>query len=112
MNYENNPFGQFEGENSHPQFALIKKHIERAVQDLFLDSLRKKSNDLLYVFNNEEQIDAFVDRILKYWEALENYEICKEVLSLTSDFKERWRNKETEEDSPALLRIKELFKSY
>lgn len=112
MNYENNPFENFEGEGSHPQFSIIKKHIERAVQDLFLDSLRKRSDDLLYVFTSEEQIDTFVSRILKYWEGLENYEICKEVLSLTGDFKERWKNKEEENDSPALIRIRELFKSY
>ena len=28
----------------HPQFEIIKKHIERAVQDLFIDSLRSRSN--------------------------------------------------------------------
>lgn len=112
MRNDNNLFGQFDGETHHPQFTLIKKHIERAVQDLFLDSLRKKSQDLLYVFNSEEQIDTFVDRILKYWEELENYEICKEVLSLTVDFKERWNNRGQNDDSPALLRIKELFKTY
>jgi len=95
----------------HIQFHIIKKHIERAVQDLFLDSLRKKNSDLLYIFNDEEQIDFFIERILKYWENLENYENCKEVLLLSNDFKERWKNKGEDLDSAALDRINELFKT-
>jgi hypothetical protein len=95
----------------HPQFEVIKKHIERAVQDLFIDSLRSKTNDLLYVFNDETQIDGFTERILNYWEGLEDYEVCKEVLDLSKDFKERWKNRETVEESPSISRIKDLFKS-
>jgi hypothetical protein len=96
----------------HPQFEVIKKHIERAVQDLFIDSLRSKTNDLLYVFNDESQIDGFTERILNYWERLENYEVCKEVLDLSKDFKERWKNRESVEESPSISRIKDLFKSH
>ena len=97
---------------SHPQFNILKKHIERAVQDMFLESLRSGTNELLYVFNDEKQIEEFVKRILDYWERIENYEACKEVLELTKDFKERWKNREEIEDSSALLRIRELFKSH
>jgi hypothetical protein len=104
-------FNGFSGESRHPQFPTIKRHIERAVQDLFLDSLRNKSDDLLYVFNDEKQIDGFVERILSYWEDLEDYEACKEVLELTNGFKQRWQERETLEDSSALIRIRELFKS-
>ena len=109
---EQNIFGQFEGEGSHPQFSIIKGHIERAVQDLFLDSLRKRSDDLLYVFATEEQIDFFIQKMLKYWEEIESYVTCKEILSLTGDFKDRWRSRGEEDDSPALIRIRDLFKSY
>ena len=95
----------------HPQFDVIKKHIERAVQDLFIDSLRTKTDDLLYVFNDESQIDSFTKRILNYWEELEDYEVCKEVLGLSKEFKERWKNRESVEESPSISRIKNLFKS-
>ena len=95
----------------HPQFKVIKKHIERAVQDLFVDSLRSRTDDLLYVFSDESQIDAFTERILSYWEELEDYEVCKEVLDLSKDFKERWKNRESVEESSSIARIKDLFKS-
>jgi hypothetical protein len=95
----------------HPQFDVIKKHIERAVQDLFIDSLRTKTDDLLYVFNDESQIDSFTKRILNYWEELEDYEVCKEVLDLTKEFKERWKKQEFVDESLSISRIKSLFKS-
>ena len=101
----------FRNGGKHPQFEVIKKHIERAVQDLFIDSLRSRANDLLYVFNEESQIDGFTERILNYWEGLEDYEVCKEVLDLSKEFKERWRNRESVEESPSISRIKNLFKS-
>jgi hypothetical protein len=101
----------FENGGKHPQFEVIKKHIERAVQDLFMDSLRSKTDDLLYVFNEESQIDGFTERILNYWEELEDYEVCKEVLDLSKEFKERWKNRESFEESPSISRIKNLFKS-
>jgi len=110
--YEDFQFSGFGRESSHPQFSTIKRHIERAVQDLFLDSLRNKSNDLLYVFNDQKQIDLFVQRILDYWEALEDYEVCKEVLELSADFKKRWEDRESLGDSSALIRIRELFKTH
>jgi hypothetical protein len=102
----------FRSSGKHPQFEVIKKHIERAVQDLFIDSLRSRTNDLLYVFNDEAQIDGFTERILNYWEALEDYEVCKEVLDLSKEFKERWKNRESVEESPNISRIKDLFKSH
>ena len=104
-------FNDFRIGGKHPQFEIIKKHIERAVQDLFIDSLRSKTNDLLYVFNDEAQIESFTERILNYWESLEDYEICKEVLELSKEFKERWKNRESIEESPSISRIRNLFKS-
>ena len=101
----------FRNGGKHPQFEVIKKHIERAVQDLFMDSLRSKTEDLLYVFSEESQIDRFTERILHYWEELEDYEVCKDVLGLSKEFKERWKNRESVEESPSISRIKNLFKS-
>lgn len=100
---------EFSLDEKHPQFGLIKKHIERAVQDLFLDSLRNDTNNLVHVFANEAQIDGFTERILKYWEAFEDYEVCKEVILLSKDFKEKWRNREEIPQSEALMRLKNLF---
>jgi hypothetical protein len=95
----------------HPQMEILKIHIERAVQDLFLDSLRTQAPELLYVFSSEDQIDGFVKKVLTYWEELENYEVCQEVVSLAKGFKEKWRNRDLDESSVGLLRIKDLFKS-
>jgi hypothetical protein len=100
-----------EENRDHPQMGILKIHIERAVQDLFLDSLRTQAPELLYVFSSEDQIDGFVKKILTYWEELENYEICQEVLSLAKEFKEKWKNRDMDESSVGLLRIKDLFKS-
>lgn len=102
---------EFSLDDKHPQFNLIKKHIERAVQDLFLDSLRNHPDDLVFLFINEEQIDAFVGRILNYWEGYEDYEICKEVISLSKVFKERWKEREDLPDTPGFERLKNLFDS-
>lgn len=95
----------------HPQFDLIKRHIERAVQDLFIDSLRSETDELLYVFKDESQIDDFTQRVLTYWENLENYEVCKEVLELTKNLKKRWETRESKDvDTAGLSRIRDLFK--
>jgi len=102
-------FSSFNMEEKHPQVEIIKKHIERAVQDLFLESLRKKNDDLVHIFSSEEQIDVFIQRVLKYWEDLEDYEVCKEVVELTTDFKEKWKNRDTLEESSGLTRLKNLF---
>jgi hypothetical protein len=104
-------FYQFNDKAEHPQFDILKKHIERAVQDLFLDSLRSQSTELLYVFTDEGQIDVFVKRILRYWEEFEDYEICQEVISLSKKFKRKWKNRNQDESSIGLDRIRDLFNS-
>jgi hypothetical protein len=101
----------FNLDQKHPQFTLIKKHIERAVQDLFLDSLRNERDQLVHIFTNEDQIEGFLSRILKYWEDLEDYETCKEIISLSEKFKERWKIREDIPASPGINRIKSLFDS-
>jgi hypothetical protein len=99
----------FSLDDKHPQFSLIKRHIERAVQDLFLDSLRNDADNLVHIFLNEQQIEEFIERILKYWEELEDYEICKEVISLSAVFKERWKERDQIPQSEGLMRLKNLF---
>jgi hypothetical protein len=39
---------------THPQHGILKKHIERCIQDIFLTSLRERADDLIYVFDNDE----------------------------------------------------------
>lgn len=107
---------EFEPERSgeplrHPQYDILKKHIERSVQDMFLSSLRSQPVELIFIFEAEEQIDGFSNRILKYWEALEKYEICSEVIELTKQLKEKWKNREDMERTEGLLRIRDIFKS-
>jgi hypothetical protein len=101
----------FNLDQKHPQFDLIKKHIERAVQDLFLDSLRNETDQLTHLFLNEDQIESFVNRLLKYWEDLEDYETCNEIISLSEKFKEKWQFRDKIPISPGVERIKKLFDS-
>jgi len=100
---------KFEVPEEHPQFSILKRHIERSVQDLFLDCLRAPSSELLYVFTQEEQIDVFINRILKYWEDYENYEVCQEVVSLSKKCREEWKNISATSVGAGLARIKDLF---
>jgi len=74
----------------HPQFSVLKTHIDRAVQDLFLVALRNQGEEFIYIFDNEQKIDDFASRMIKYWESEENYEICAEILVLTKELKEKW----------------------
>ena len=95
----------------HPQYDILRKHIERSVQDMFLSSLRSQPVELIFIFETEEQIDGFGNRVLKYWEELEKYEICSEVIELTKQLKEKWKNRGDIERTEGLLRIRDIFKS-
>jgi hypothetical protein len=110
FNFDNsNPFLFGNQGNSHPQFSLIKKHIERSVQDLFLTSLREQPEEMVYVFVEEDQIEKFKSRMLTYWEKFEEYEICQEVSERIEDLKERWKERDTEINPLTLEKIKSLF---
>lgn len=93
------PIGYFQNENwessennlNHPQFEVLKKHIDRAVQDLFLNSLRSQSRDFLFIFDQEDQIEKFSQRMIKYWEKEENYETCSEIVNLKKEMVSEWR---------------------
>jgi len=93
--YPSNGFGS---EGPHPQFNILRKHIDRAVQDLFLSALRNPPAELNYVFRTEEQIDSFTQRMIKYWESNEDYEICAEIQKLGKNFKKDWKEKSNTED--------------
>jgi hypothetical protein len=88
--------------DGHPQFSILKSHIERAVQDLFLNALRTQSPDFLQIFESECKIDDFCRRMINYWEQEENYEVCSEILKLKTKLKEDWKQ------IPAYERGKEL----
>lgn len=109
FNFDNNNPFLFGFGNSHPQFSLIKKHIERSVQDLFLTSLREQPEEMVYVFVEEDQIEKFKSRMLTYWEKFEEYEICQEISERIEDLKERWKNRDTEVNPLSLEKIKALF---
>ena len=78
--------------SNHPQRDLIRSLIERAVQDIFLDSLRNNMKDIVYIFMEGQQIEEFVGRMIKYWEALEDYEKCLEIKTLSEELKKLWGN--------------------
>jgi|688.fasta_scaffold878126_2 hypothetical protein len=77
---------------NHHQFNVLKDHIDRAVQDIFLDSLREQNEEFLHIFSSTEKIDEFIDRMLRYWEGEENYEICGQILQLKSDLVSKWNS--------------------
>jgi hypothetical protein len=104
-----NPFLFGGMENSHPQFRLIKKHIERSVQDLFLTALREQPEEIVYIFTDESQIESFKSRMITYWEKFEEYEICQEIIERIEDLKEGWKERNTEIDPFTLEKIKSLF---
>jgi len=91
------PIGYFQtsnwesGNRDYPQFEVLKKHIDRAVQDLFLNSLRTQHEDFLYIFDNKDQIEKFVQKMIKYWEKEEDYEVCAEILKLKKKMISRWK---------------------
>ena len=103
--------GGFGGFPTHPQYGILKKHIERSIQDIFLNSLRDRMDDLVYVFDNTEQIDSFIERMLKYWEGTENYETCMEIKNLSEPLKTKWKGKGVLEPGEASIKIKDIFKS-
>ena len=95
----------------HPQYKILRKHIERSIQDIFLESLRNQNVEFLYVFETEEQIDGFIKRTLSYWEKFEKYEICKEIMELSVSLKEKWETREDLRESEAIIRIRDIFGS-
>ena len=105
----NNP--GMSGFPTHPQYNILKKHVERSIQDIFLNSLRDRSDDLVYVFDDCDQIDSFIGRMLKYWEGSENYETCMEIKKLSNPLKKKWKNRGVIEPGEASIRIKDIFKS-
>jgi len=112
------PIGYFQNESwessennlNHPQFEVLKQHIDRAVQDLFLNSLRSQSRDFLFIFDQEDQIEKFSQRMIKYWEKEENYETCSEIVSLKKEMVSEWR-KIMSEDPNGREEIREWLKS-
>lgn len=93
----------------HPQFPILKMHIDRAVQDLFLDALRMQPIELRYIFTEESQIDSFCQRMIKYWEESENYEICSEIQELCKKFKQSWEEDQCDPDERS-AKLMEIFK--
>jgi hypothetical protein len=77
---------------SHPQFSVLKANIDRAVHDLYLESLREQSEEFLHIFSDESQIEKFTNLMLGYWEEVENYEICGEILLLKESLIQKWKS--------------------
>ncbi len=92
-NSENYPFSDWRSSfEDHPQFNVLKNHIDRAVQDLFLVALRTQGEEFLHIFDSESKIEDFSRKMIKYWEAEESYETCAEILVLTKELKSKWRS--------------------
>jgi hypothetical protein len=91
-NSENSSFSDWRSSfEDHPQFNVLKNHIDRAVQDLFLVALRTQGEEFIHIFDSESKIQEFSNRMIKYWEREECYEICAEILVLSKELKSKWR---------------------
>lgn len=113
MNFDSGNFSLSDWGSSfdgHPQFSILKSHIERAVQDLFLNALRTQNPDFLQIFESESKIDDFCCRMINYWEGEENYEVCGEILKLKNQLKEDWKQIPVYERGKELV-IREWLKS-
>jgi hypothetical protein len=73
-----------------PQPDKLKNSIDRAIQDLFLSALRGQKDEFILIFGSIEQIKTFTDRMIKFWEGEEYYEVCSEIITLRKKMAERW----------------------
>ena len=87
--FQNSPFSKFPSD--HPQIELIKSHLVRAMQDLFLISIRNLDEEFMLIFDSEQEIDEFCDGIIKYRESIEEYEVCNEILDTKPDLLKKWK---------------------
>jgi hypothetical protein len=108
--FQSENWGDFNNQLNHPQFEVLKKHIDRAVQDLFLNSLRSQTRDFLFIFDRVDQIEKFAQRMIKYWEKEENYEVCAEIIKLKKKMISKWKKVMAEETNEG-EEIKEWLKS-
>ena len=88
-NFQKENWNSF-GDGDHPQFGILKKHIDRAVQDLFLNSLRLQDESFICIFDSQDQIEKFTSKMIDYWEKEENYEVCAEILKLKKKMISQW----------------------
>ena len=109
--FQSDGWGDFTNKLNHPQFEVLKKHIDRAVQDLFLSSLRTQDRDFLFIFDNEDQIEKFGQKMIKYWEKEEDYEICSEIVKLKKRMTTKWRKIMAEDTKEGGEEVKEWLKS-
>lgn len=98
------------GSQIHPQSKILRQHIDRAVQDLFLETLRRQDDDFLFIFSDENQIEKFCQGMIKYWEEKEEYETCAEILKLEKEIISRWKSI-IKEDPEGENEIKQWFNS-
>lgn len=76
----------------HPQFAVLKTHIDRSIQDLFLEALRDQTPEFLSIFSSRKKIEEFTNKMLRYWEESENYELCGEIQILKGVLIRNWES--------------------
>lgn len=86
MKYFKGEFSFFE-EGFQPE--ILKKNIDRAIHDLFLNYFRNQSDEFIFIFNDSDEIESLSHKMITYWESQENYEICSEIVTLKEKLKEK-----------------------
>jgi hypothetical protein len=97
--------------SSHPQFEILESHVQRAVQDLFLTALREQTDDFICIFDSEDQIEEFCNKMISYWEVLEDYEKCSEIQKLSIKLKSSWSSSSEYYKKEQEVVLKEWLKS-
>ena len=69
-----------------------------------------QNRDFLFIFDRVDQIEKFAQRMIKYWEKEENYEVCAEIIKLKKKMISKWK-KIMAEDTNEGEEIKEWLKS-
>lgn len=77
----------------HPQSEILIKHVERATQDIFYDSLKTETSDLFFLIKSEKKLDQFLGKMIKYWEQMEEFEKCSEIMKLGNELRNKWDQK-------------------
>lgn len=107
--FHSSPLSKFPSD--HRQIDLIRNHLTRAMQDLFLLSVRNLDNEFLLIFDSEKEIDELFSGMVKYREEIEEYEICEEIIKRKPDMIIKWKETLSGPDSKGYEEIRAWLKS-
>lgn len=97
--------------SDHPQNKLLISHIERATNDIFYLSLKNEESDLFFFIRDKEQLDKFLNKMIKYWESKEEFEKCSEIIKIGEILKIKWDKEKNNIKLSPIERLNNWIKS-